>query len=117
MEGAQTLMNAAQEYYVAASATLCAPKSIYTSNRKRQPWEIVLTLPEGAHDKREGVMGLCRTWRRQRASEIGWRQDMPTSAVQQGRKPGTVRVQSDWLFLQQLGDSVQWLQTSGGGHY
>jgi hypothetical protein len=28
MEGAQTLMNAAQEYYVAASATLCAPKSI-----------------------------------------------------------------------------------------
>ena len=40
MEGAQTLMNAAQEYYVSASATLCAPKSIYTSNRRRQPWEM-----------------------------------------------------------------------------
>ena len=112
MEGAQTLMNAAQEYYVAASATLCAPKSIYTSNRNRLPWEIVLTLPEGVHDKREGVMDLCRKWRKQRASELGWRQDMPGNAVQRGRNPGTVRIQSDWLFLQQLGDTVKWLQSS-----
>ncbi len=44
MEGAQTLMNAAQEHYVAASVTLCAPKSIYTSNHQRQPWEIALAL-------------------------------------------------------------------------
>ena len=112
MEGAQTLMNAAQEYYVAASATLCAPKSIYTSNHKQQSWEIVLTLPAGAHDEREKVMDLCRNWRNQRATETGWRQNMPHNAVQAGRTPGTVKIQSDWLFLQQLGDSVKWLHAS-----
>ena len=57
-------------------------------------------------------MDLCRKWRKQRASELGWRQDMPGNAVQRGRNPGTVRLQSDWLFLQQLGDTVKWLQSS-----
>jgi hypothetical protein len=57
-------------------------------------------------------MKACRDWREQRASEIGWRQEMPLDAVWKGRQPGTVRIQSDWLFLQQLGDKVQWLQHS-----
>jgi hypothetical protein len=37
---------------------------------------------------------------------------MPHNAVQAGRTPGTVKIQSDWLFLQQLGDSVKWLHAS-----
>ncbi len=98
-------MNAAQEYYVAASATLCAPKSIYTSNRQRLPWEIALTLPAGApNDQLEKVQVSCCKWRGQRDKELGWRQKMPISAVRVEQKSGTVRIQSDWLFLQQLGD-------------
>jgi len=58
------------------------------------------------------VMDLCRNWRNQRATETGWRQNMPHNAVQAGRTPGTVKIQSDWLFLQQLGDSVKWLHAS-----
>jgi hypothetical protein len=42
---AQQLLDAAQEYYVAASATLCAPKSTFTGNFELQPWSIEIVLP------------------------------------------------------------------------
>jgi hypothetical protein len=111
MAGAQVLMNAAQEYYVAASATLCAPKSIYTSNHKREPWEIVLRLPGGAANLKDKLVEACWQWRQRRALEVGWRQEMPLSAVT-GRQSGTVRIQAEWLFLRQLGDQVTWLRNS-----
>ena len=62
---AQRTLDLAQEYYTAASATLCAPKSIYTSNMDRELWRIEIEMSMTGDDDLEQVQVACRGWLRQ----------------------------------------------------
>ena len=66
---AQILMHHAQYYYVSASATLCAPKSVWTGTKTPDPWKIELRLHDQATvSDYQSLEGHCRAWRRGRAA-------------------------------------------------
>jgi hypothetical protein len=106
---AQILLHHAQYYYVSASATLCAPKSVWTGTKTPDPWKIELRL----HDQAtvldyQSLEGHCRAWRRGRAAALGVKDEPRHSHVHQ-RAPGVVTLSSDNLFLTGLGDPVRWM--------
>ncbi len=69
---AQILLHHAQYYYVSASATLCAPKSVWTGTKTPDPWKIELRLHDQATvSDYQSLEGHCRAWRRGRAAALG----------------------------------------------
>jgi hypothetical protein len=60
-EEAQTLLHHAQYYYVAASATLCAPKSVWTGTRPPVAWRIELFFPWSEYQVTEEEVSLLNT--------------------------------------------------------
>jgi hypothetical protein len=56
---AQVLLHHAQYYYVSASATLCAPKSVWTGTKTPDPWKIELRL----HDQATALDSAIKVWR------------------------------------------------------
>jgi hypothetical protein len=79
-EEAQILLHHAQYYYVAASATLCAPKSVWTGTKTPDPWTIELRLHEQATAQEyQTLESHCRAWRRGRADALGVK-DQPRHA-------------------------------------
>ncbi len=106
---AQILLHHAQYYYVSASATLCAPKSVWTGTKTPDPWRIELRL----HDQAtvldyQSLEGHCRAWRQGRAAALGVK-DKPRHSHVHQRTPGVVTLSSDNLFLTGLGDPVRWM--------
>jgi len=119
-EEAQTLLHHAQYYYVAASATLCAPKSVWTGTKAPEPWKIELRLHEQATAEDYATLenhcrawatleNHCRAWRRGRAERLGVKGSLRPASVRQ-HTPGVVALTQDNLFLTGLGDSVVWME-------
>ena len=109
-EEAQTLLHHAQYYYVAASATLCAPKSVWTGTKAPEPWKIEFRLHEQATaDDYANLEGHCRAWRRGRAEVLGIKGSLRSASVHQ-HTPGVVTLTQDNLFLTGLGDPVVWME-------
>ena len=106
---AQVLFHHAQYYYTAASATLCAPKSVWTGTHKPEAWQIELSFPSTATDEEVAVLASqCRAWQRARSSAGGKRTDVPHTDVREVKGLGVI-LSRDQLYLEGLGDSVQWL--------
>ena len=106
---AQILLHHAQYYYVSASATLCAPKSVWTGTKTPDPWKIELRLHDQATvSDYQRLEDHCRAWRQGRAAALGVKDKLRPSHVHQ-RAPGVVTLSSDNLFLTGLGDSVRWM--------
>ena len=109
-EEAQTLLHHAQYYYVAASATLCAPKSVWTGTKAPEPWKIELRLHEQATAvDYASLESHCRAWRRGRAEVLGVKGSLRAASVHQ-HTPGVVTLTQDNLFLTGLGDPVVWME-------
>ena len=106
---AQVLFHHAQYYYTAASATLCAPKSVWTGTHEPEAWQIELSFPSTATDEEVAVLASqCRAWQRARSSAGGKRTDVPHTDVREVKGLGVI-LSRDQLYLEGLGDSVQWL--------
>ena len=107
MRDAQVLLSATNEFYTAASATLCAPKSQYTTSYLAPPWSIALSGLGGS-----GITAaekMCRTWQRDRRLLLKL-PDRPHTDVRV--KGDTIHLQGDPLFLEHLGGPVTWLDVS-----
>ena len=108
-EEAQTLLHHAQYYYVAASATLCAPKSVWTGTRPPGAWEIELFFPWSEYQVTEEEVSLlateCRAWHKDRSSTAGTRAPAHPADVREVRGKGVI-LSRDQLYLEGLGDSV-----------
>jgi hypothetical protein len=114
----QAWLDAAQEYYVAASATLCAPKSTFTGNFELQPWSIEIVLPctdESAVEQVDELEMACRLWIRKHA-EPTQRGDRSSPSLYDVRKLSGgqrgIKLQGDILYLNGLGDNISWLGRS-----
>ena len=106
---AQILLHHAQYYYVAASATLCAPKSVWTGTQPLAPWQIKLSFPWEASDEEVSTLAAsCRAWQQGRSSAGGQRQLVPHTDVREVQGSGVI-LSNDQLYLEGLGDSVRWL--------
>jgi hypothetical protein len=109
---AQILLHHAQYYYVAASATLCAPKSVWTGTKEPEAWQIELHFPfaqSTVEDKEVSLLAAeCRAWQRERSSAAGVREEVPHTDVCEMSGRGVV-LSRDQLYLEGLGDSVYWL--------
>jgi hypothetical protein len=120
-EEAQTLLHHAQYYYVAASATLCAPKSVWTGTQTPAQWQIKLSFPEkerskNAKKRKEEVTKLateCRAWQRSRSSSDGNHDGpkVPHTDVCEVSEKGVI-LSRDQLYLEGLGDPVNWHEDS-----
>ena len=107
MKDAQVLLSATNEFYTAASATLCAPKSQYTTSYLAPPWSITLFGLEGSGAA--ATEHLCRTWQRDRRLLLQLPARPHTDVLVKG---DTICLQGDPLFLEHLGDPVAWLDVS-----
>ena len=106
---AQVLFHHAQYCYTAASATLCAPKSVWTGTHEPEAWRIELSFPSAATDEEVAALASeCRAWQRIRSSAGGKRAETPHTDVREVRGSGVI-LSRDQLYLEGLGDSVQWL--------
>ena len=108
---AQQLLDAAQEYYVAASATLCAPKSTFTGNFELQPWSIEIVLPsasEATTDQVDELEAACRLWIRAHAkpTQRGDRSSLYDVRELKGDQRG-IKLGGDVLYLSGLGGQHQ----------
>jgi hypothetical protein len=86
-EEAQTLLHHAQFYYIAASATLCAPKSVWTGTETPPSWQIELSFP-----------ALSST-EKKRSKDVQKRKEDVTTwqpNVGPGRKAGHLRMVTRW---------------------
>ena len=68
---AQVLLDATNEFYTAASATLCTPKSLYTASDGIEAWSVRLSDFDEIH--MEAIVMECRSWRSERRKAL----DMP----------------------------------------
>ena len=106
---AQILLQHAQYYYVAASATLCAPKSVWTGTQPPAQWQIELSFPRKASEEEVSKLAdSCRAWQQGRSSAGGQRQLVPHTDVREVQGSGVI-LSNDQLYLEGLGDSVCWL--------
>jgi hypothetical protein len=99
---AQTLLSHAQFYYVAASATLCAPKSVWTGTQAPASWQIELSFPEKKTKEEVTTLATeCRAWQRSRSSADGNRVAVPHSDVFEVSETGVI-LSRDQLYLEGL---------------
>ena len=105
VKDAQALLNATNEFYTAAGATLCAPKSLYTASDGIEAWSVQLSGFDVAHT--DAILMECRRWRteRRKASIMP-----PGSLADIVAKGGTITLTNDPLILEHSGDPVRWLE-------
>ncbi len=101
---AQVLLDATNEFYTAASATLCAPKSLYTASDGIDAWSVRLSGFDEVHT--DAIVMECRRWRTERRKAL----DMPPRSHEDIEiKDGAVILMNDSLILEHSGDAVHWL--------
>ncbi len=112
---AQTLLHHAQYYYTAASATLCAPKSVWTGTRTPGAWRIELFFPRSEYQVTEEEVSLlateCRAWQKERSPTAGPRAPAHPADVRAVAGKAVI-LSRDQLYLEGLGDSVRWQSQS-----
>ncbi len=104
VEDAQFLLDATNEFYTAASATLCASKSLYTASDGIDAWSVQLSGFDAVHT--DAFLKECRHWRTKRREAL----NMPARSHEDiETKGGVVVLRNDPVVLEHSGDAVYWL--------
>ena len=101
VKDAQILLDATNEFYTAASATLCAPKSLYTASDDINAWSVRLSGFDAVH--MDAIVMECRRWRTERRTALDM---LPRSHEDIAPKEGTIILMNDPLILEHSGDAV-----------
>ncbi len=105
VKDAQVLLDATNEFYTAAGATLCAPKSLYTASDGVDAWSVQLSGFDAVYT--EAIVQECRRWLKERRTAS----NTPSrSHGDVGTKDGAVILINDPLILEHSGDPVHWLE-------